>query len=107
VSAPAPGAATRQCAACRRRQHEGGGFRLQTLLGSQTRCFLCTLRDPRLLRRSTVIALIVGSVLVVINHGDALAAGRGDATLIWKVPLTYVVPFVVATWGALLNTRVK
>jgi hypothetical protein len=64
-------------------------------------------RYPPLVRRSTVIALIVGSVLVAINQGDALLAGRWDVTLVWKVPLTYLVPFVVATWGALLNSRVR
>jgi hypothetical protein len=48
----------------------------------------------------------VGSVLVAINQGDTLVAGRWDMTLIWKVPLTYLVPFVVATWGALINSRV-
>jgi hypothetical protein len=48
----------------------------------------------------------VGSLLVTINQGDALVAGRWDAALLWKVPLTYLVPFVVATWGALLNSRV-
>jgi len=48
----------------------------------------------------------VGSVLVAINQGDTLAAGRWDMALIWKVPLTYLVPFVVATWGALINSRV-
>jgi hypothetical protein len=48
----------------------------------------------------------VGSLLVAINQGDALVAGRLDTALLWKVPLTYLVPFVVATWGALLNSRV-
>jgi hypothetical protein len=59
-----------------------------------------------LLRRSTLIALVVGSVLIAINQGDTLVAGRCDMALIWKVPLTYLVPFVVATWGALINSRV-
>jgi len=49
----------------------------------------------------------VGTVLVAINQGDALLAGRWQAALAWKVPLTYLVPFVVATWGALVNTRVR
>jgi len=48
----------------------------------------------------------VGSVLVAINQGDTLVAERWDMALIWKVPLTYLVPFVVATWGALINSRV-
>jgi uncharacterized membrane protein YiaA len=49
----------------------------------------------------------VGSILVAINQGDVLIAGRWNATLVWKTLLTYLVPFVVATWGALLNSRVR
>ena len=71
-----------------------------------TKCLWCAVRHRPLLRRSTLIALVVGSVLVAINQGDTLVAGRGDMALIWKVPLTYLVPFVVATWGALINSRV-
>jgi hypothetical protein len=56
-------------------------------------------------RRSGMIALIVGSVLLAINQGDVLLAGRWDASLAWKAPLTYAVPFIVATWGALLSSR--
>jgi hypothetical protein len=25
--------------------------------------------------------------------------------MVWKIPLTYIVPFGVATWGALANSR--
>ena len=49
----------------------------------------------------------MGTVLVAINQGDALLAGRWQAALAWKVPLTYLVPFLVATWGALVNSRVR
>jgi hypothetical protein len=45
--------------------------------------------------------------LVAINQGDLLLAGRWSPALAWKIPLTYLVPFVVATWGALLNSRVR
>jgi len=95
------------CSACRRHEREGGGFRLQTPKGPATKCVRCAVRYPPLVRRSTVIALIVGSVLLAINQGDALLAGRWDASLAWKAPLTYLVPFIVATWGALLNIRVR
>jgi hypothetical protein len=60
-----------------------------------------------MLRRSSLIALVVGSVLVAINQGDLLLSGRTEAALLWKVPLTYLVPFVVATWGGLLNSRAR
>ena len=59
-----------------------------------------------MLSRSIAIALVVGTVLTIINQGDVLLAARWS-TLIWKVPLTYLVPFAVATWGALVNGRVR
>ena len=95
------------CLACRRRERQGGGFLLHTPGGPAIRCFGCAVRYPPLVRRSTVVALIVGTILLAINQGDALIAGRWDVALAWKAPLTYLVPFVVATWGALLNTRVR
>jgi len=48
-----------------------------------------------------------GDRLVAINQGDALVAGRWQTSLAWTVPLTYLVPFLVATWGALVNSRVR
>jgi hypothetical protein len=95
------------CAACRQHEVAGTGYRLQGSDGPATRCLNCALRHPPLLRRSALIALVVGSVLVAINQGDALLAGRWDVALTWKVPLTYLVPFLVATWGALLNSHVR
>ena len=93
------------CRRCLRHQREGGGFQLLAPEGPTTRCLLCVVRHPPLVRRSTTVALIVGSVLLGINQGDALLAGAWSTALLWKVPLTYTVPFVVATWGALAASR--
>jgi len=60
-----------------------------------------------MLSRSIAIALVVGTVLTIINQGDVLLGARWSVALIWKVPLTYLVPFGVATWGALVNGRVR
>jgi hypothetical protein len=49
-------------------------------------------------RRSLLTMLIVGSILNLINEGDALA-GAG-AIKWWRLLLTYCVPFCVATFGA-------
>ncbi len=54
-----------------------------------------------MLRRSGFIALIVGTVLTVINQGDMLLTGYWPPALVWKLPMTYAVPFIVATLGAL------
>jgi hypothetical protein len=53
---------------------------------------------PGVPRRSLAAALVVGTILNLINQGDALFAGRA---LDWaKVALTYIVPYCVATYGA-------
>ncbi len=58
-----------------------------------------------MLRRSLAAAVVVGTVLTALNQGDNLLSGRWDAALYWKIPLTYCVPFIVATYGALTNSR--
>ncbi len=60
-----------------------------------------------MLGRSLRVALVVGVVLTLINQGDTLLGGPWAAALLWKVPLTFVVPFCVATWGALSNCAVR
>ena len=49
-------------------------------------------------RRSLVVALVVGSVLNLINQGDALFADRPIDWL--KILLTFAVPYCVSTYGA-------
>ncbi|MDO8479136.1 MAG: nitrate/nitrite transporter NrtS [Candidatus Rokubacteria bacterium] len=53
------------------------------------------------------MAAIVGTVLVGINQGDAMFHGLWPASLLWKVPLMYVVPFAVASVGAPLSSRIQ
>ena len=89
------------CTRCGRSLTGGAAF----VLSGAPRCLGCTLRYRPLLRRSFLTALVVGTVLVAINQGTALAAGQVPATLLWQVPLTYAVPFCVTTWGALSNSR--
>ena len=49
-------------------------------------------------RRSLWVALIVGTVLNLINQGDLFLSGQGlDFT---KLLLTYMVPYMVSTYGA-------
>ncbi|MDE2229455.1 MAG: nitrate/nitrite transporter NrtS [Alphaproteobacteria bacterium] len=49
-------------------------------------------------RRSFVVALIVGTILNVINQGNTLL-NDGNINLT-KILLTYAVPYCVATYGA-------
>jgi hypothetical protein len=58
-----------------------------------------------MLRRSLKVAAVVGTILTLLNQGDIILAGGWENALYWKVPLTYCVPFCVATFGSLANGR--
>ena len=75
------------------------------LLDGTQRCLRCTLQYWPLLLRSAQTALVVGTMLVIINQGAVLLKGSLPVALFWEIPLTYSVPFCVATWGALNNNR--
>ena len=49
-------------------------------------------------RRSLWVAVVVGTLLNLINQGDRLLAGQSLDLL--KLALTYVVPYFVSTYGA-------
>jgi hypothetical protein len=89
---------------------KGFGFKSQPNGTSEeaapiVKCFTCALRHGPLLRRSIIVALVVGTILTLLNQGDVLVSGSWDNALYWKTPLTYCVPFMVATYGALSNSR--
>ena len=56
-------------------------------------------------KKALMTAIVVGTILTMINHGDVIIEGGSLNTL--KVFLTYCVPFCVTTWGALHGKRVK
>ena len=59
----------------------------------------------QVVRRARQIALIVGTVLAVINHGDRLLSGDFDLTMVSKITLTYCVPYLVSTYSSVLAIR--
>tara|TARA_R110000787_G_scaffold104494_1_gene211598 strand:- start:949 stop:1161 length:213 start_codon:yes stop_codon:yes gene_type:complete len=48
--------------------------------------------------RAIRVSLIVGTVLVIINQGDLILAG--SIPDIWKIPLTYSVPYFVSSYSS-------
>jgi hypothetical protein len=57
------------------------------------------------LRRTSRIALAVGTILTAINQADVILGGDA-VTLTWvKAGLNYCVPFVVANLGLLAGWR--
>jgi hypothetical protein len=49
-------------------------------------------------KRSLFVALVVGTILNLINQGDVLFGA--SHLVLWKLLLTFVVPYFVATYGA-------
>ena len=64
--------------------------------------------SPSVVRRALGYAVVVGAVLIGINHGDALIRADVDANRMIRMALTAVVPYLVSTLssvGALRAAR--
>ncbi|CAN7381640.1 nitrate/nitrite transporter NrtS [Phenylobacterium sp. LjRoot225] len=48
-------------------------------------------------RRSLLVSLVVGTLLNAINQGSAIVLG--EHVVLWKIALTYCVPFAVSSYG--------
>ena len=55
--------------------------------------------------RGVKVGLVVGTILAVINHGDRLLAGDVDTDMLFKIILTYLVPYSVSTWASVQTAR--
>jgi hypothetical protein len=55
--------------------------------------------DPRNLRSTLVVAVVVGTLLFAINQLDLMLSGQASLRLWLKTAITYVVPFLVSNYG--------
>ena len=62
--------------------------------------WLQTALRPDVRKRSLRVAVIVGTIVVLINYLDRFIAGRVGAADYLKIALTYCVPYCVATYAA-------
>lgn len=95
------------CQRCSRLTNRGASFTFRPRGGADgiTKCMRCAIRHWPMLRRSLIASAVVGTALTALNQGDVLLSGELVGALAWKIPLTYCVPFLVATYGALANSR--
>ena len=100
------------CERCNRRCGKGWSFAFKKPApegsadeGVTVKCSRCAVLHLPMLRRSFIVALVVGTILTLLNQGDILFTGSWPGALYWKVPITYFVPLCVATYGALSNSR--
>lgn len=57
------------------------------------------------MRRAAKIALVVGVVLAAINHGDRILSATLDSGGVFKILLTFCVPYCVSTYSSVLAIR--
>jgi hypothetical protein len=62
-----------------------------------TEVWLRLATSPAVVRRALAYAVVVGAILVAINHGDALLAGAMTPARWLRAALTVTVPYVVST----------
>lgn len=65
--------------------------------------YLRTLCDPSVAKVAVRVALIIGTVLLAINHGPALLAGSMTPERWISACLTYAVPFLVNVHGQFIG----
>lgn len=61
--------------------------------------------EPDTLAHSVRTALLVGTILAIINHGMDILSGQISARWIVPMLVTYLVPFSVATYGQVHGKR--
>jgi len=64
---------------------------------------LCFSRS--VVRRATYSAIIVGSILILINHADAILRGELDHLRLFRMALTMIVPYVVSTVSSVITIQ--
>jgi hypothetical protein len=62
---------------------------------------------PEHLRRTVRIALVVGTILTLINQADVIAGGDATTVTWLKAGANYVVPFIVSNLGLLAGKRAE
>ncbi len=55
--------------------------------------------------RALKTALLVGTILVVINHGDNLLQGEVSLVTALKMLLTFMVPYCVSTYASVSTLK--
>ncbi|GCC11315.1 hypothetical protein IPdc08_01366 [archaeon] len=67
--------------------------------------FLRHATDKVCVYRSVKVGVVVGTLLALINHYNAILSGTLTATIIFQILLTYIVPYGVATYGSAMQAR--
>lgn len=71
---------------------------------SPWRVRLAVVFSPQIVRKALFAAMLVGTILVLLNQGDLIFSGRITGRVILKSLFTPIIPFCVTLLGAFLNS---
>jgi len=60
---------------------------------------------PEVVHNAVKVSLVVGTLLAIINHGDAIMHMEMPAQTALKIVLSYLVPYCVSTYSAVKVLR--
>jgi hypothetical protein len=76
-----------------------------TLPNAALRCWRHAMVYGPVVRRALDVALIVGTIIVLVNQADVVLSGKLSAPVLLRIALAYLVPFLVTNYAALDSNR--
>ncbi len=61
--------------------------------------------QPQHIKRASLTCVVVGAILVVITQAVNVSSGEFPASMIWQIPLTFLVPFFVSLFTSAAADR--
>jgi hypothetical protein len=80
------------------------GYRITQAVGREAvriKEYVTLAFSTSIVKRGVKFSVVVGTILVFINHGDDLFAGTISQLQIYKSMLTYTVPYMVSTLSSI------
>ena len=74
-------------------------------VNQQSLSFLQIATRRSVAKRAARVAIVVGIVLGMLNHGDAILSGELTQVQVLKICLTFLVPFSVSTYSSVIAIR--
>jgi len=66
---------------------------------------LVVVSNPRQLKKTITIALVIGSIFVAVNQLPLILSGHADGVVFAKALMTYLTPMCVSNYSILVATR--
>ncbi len=66
---------------------------------------LVVVSNPRHLKKTITIALVIGSIFVAVNQLPLILSGHADGVVFAKALMTYLTPLCVSNYSILVATR--